>query len=104
MPDLDALHRDYLVARTYQEKDAIWRRILDTDKGMRPSPAVYRKRAAQPPPLDEQRLARALNATVGTVGWLRITPRSSSWRPDSVNEWLENAAAIARAYREDSDD
>lgn len=43
-------------------------------------------------PLDVERLALALNATVGTVGWMRSTPA------DPVEEWLVNAAAIAAAY------
>jgi hypothetical protein len=39
-----------------------------------------------------ERLARALNNTVGTNGWLRATPSSP------VEEWLVNAELIAREY------
>jgi hypothetical protein len=42
--------------------------------------------------LDIERLARALNASVGTEGWLRLTP------PNAVDEWRENARIIAREY------
>jgi hypothetical protein len=44
------------------------------------------------PGLDVERLARALNNTVGTNGWLRATPSSP------VEEWLVNAELIAREY------
>jgi hypothetical protein len=44
--------------------------------------------------IDVERLARALNATIGQRGWLRATPSSP------VEEWIENAAAIAKAYEE----
>jgi hypothetical protein len=48
--------------------------------------------AAEAAPLDVERLARALNASVGTEGWLRLTP------PNAVDEWRENARIIAREY------
>jgi hypothetical protein len=43
-------------------------------------------------PLDVERLARALNESVGTLGWLRLTP------PSPVEEWRENARIIAAEY------
>ena len=45
--------------------------------------------------LDVERLARALNATVGRVGWLR----SSQAR--GVDVWRANAEAIAAEYMRD---
>jgi hypothetical protein len=42
--------------------------------------------------IDVERLARALNATVGTNGWLRSTPS------DPVEEWRVNARLIAAEY------
>jgi len=42
--------------------------------------------------LDAAVLAEALNATVGTVGWLHFTPQSP------VEEWIENAKTIAAEY------
>ena len=43
--------------------------------------------------LDEERLAEALNATVGTFGWLRADPS------DPIREWRANARAVAHEYR-----
>ena len=45
-----------------------------------------------PEGIDVERLARALNASVGTVGWLHLTPA------DPVEEWRENARTIAAEY------
>jgi hypothetical protein len=51
-----------------------------------------RDRLAESDGLDGERLARALNATVGTNGWLRSTPS------DPVEEWRVNARLIAAEY------
>jgi hypothetical protein len=45
-----------------------------------------------PAGLDVERLARALNESVGSVGWLHLTP------PSPVEEWRENARIIAAEY------
>lgn len=42
--------------------------------------------------LDAERLAAALNNTVGTVGWMHFT------RSAPADEWLSNAKAIAAEY------
>ena len=44
------------------------------------------------PGLDVERLARALNESVGSSGWLRLTPS------DAAQEWRKNARIIAAEY------
>ena len=54
--------------------------------------AILDRPSTPAPGLNVEWLARALNASVGTAGWLHLTP------PSPVEEWRENARIIAAEY------